>query len=94
MELYILKPIENLPDGDNPWNPWFDKCYGMVIRAKNEKSARNHADKKAGDENRGEFLNKKISNTKHPWLDKKYTTCEILSSDGKNGIIIQNIAFA
>lgn len=40
MKLYILRPKENLPYEDSPWNPWYDKCFGEVVRANNAKQAR------------------------------------------------------
>ena len=40
MKLWILMPKENLNKGDDPWNPWYDKCFGMIIRAKTEEEAR------------------------------------------------------
>jgi len=63
MKLYFLYPVENLPDNDNPWEPWFDKAFGFVVRAKNKDEARKFANEEAGDENRGEFLNNKIADT-------------------------------
>ena len=93
MKLWILRPIDGIVN-DNPWEPWYDKAFGFVVRAENETQARNFAHAEAGDENRGTFLNKKISNTKSPWLDKKYSTCEELQADGNKGVVMRDFASA
>lgn len=92
MPLFVLQPQEDLPDDDNPWEPWYDKCFGFVIRAINEKEARKIAQANAGDEKRGEFLNKKTSNTTLPWLDEKYSMCTILLKTGESEIILSDFA--
>jgi hypothetical protein len=51
MTLWLLRPVENLPIDDNPWDPWYDKAFGFVILAETEADARALADKNAGDEN-------------------------------------------
>jgi hypothetical protein len=89
MKLYILRPKDNLPKDDNPWIPWFDKCFGFVIRAASEADARRIADANAGDENR--FSNAKIGN---PWLDANYSTCEELDNNGGEGVILRDFASA
>ena len=94
MELWILRPIEGLPEGDNPWQPWCDKAFGFVVRAETQKEARTLAHNDAGDENRGEFLNKETSKTKSPWLDPKYSTCDILSAEGEAMVVIKDFAAA
>ena len=90
MKLWILRPVEDLKNSDNPWEPWYDKCFGFVIRAETEQDARLIANRNAGDENRGTFLNKKIADTKTPWIDPKYTTCKELSNEGDPGVIIRD----
>lgn len=94
MKVYILKPKNELPENDNPWEPWYDKCFGFIIRANSEKEAREFADENAGDENREQFFNKKNAKTTNPWLDKNYTTCEELSDNGEEGVIMRNFASA
>jgi hypothetical protein len=90
MKLWLLEPIGNLKSGDNPWNPWYDKTFGFVIRAETEEQARNMANKNAGDENRGGFLGEKIANTTTPWLDPHYSTCTELQNDSESKIILYN----
>jgi hypothetical protein len=86
MKIWILLPREDLEKNDNPWEPWYDKAFGFIIRAETEKEAREKADEDAGDENRGD--------TRHPWLEKKYSSCEELSQDGESMVIIRDFASA
>lgn len=79
MKFWLLRPVENLPDNDDPWNPWYDKVFGFVVRANDEQQAREIAQENAGDEQRGIFLGLRIANTTTPWLDPKYSTCVELS---------------
>lgn len=90
MKLWILKPVENLPKGDDPWAPWYDKAFGFVVRAGTEEEARKFAHEDAGDENRGMFLGRKTTETNSPWLDAKYSTCTELTADGEAGVVMQD----
>ncbi len=90
MKLWILRPTENLPEGDNPWEPWYDKTFGFVVRAENEQIARQMAHDAGADENRGEFLMKPIAKTKEPWIDARYSTCVELTKDGEAGVVMQD----
>jgi hypothetical protein len=71
MKLFLLLPVR-------PWTPWYDRCFGMVVRAKDEDSARMFATQNDGDQ----------------WLDSKLTTCAELMSDGDAGIIIRDMHWA
>lgn len=79
MKLWLLRPREPgdgaVTEDNNPWDPWYDKCFGFVVRAKTEIEARQFAHESAGAENRGEFMYQAIANTKEPWLDPAYSTC-------------------
>lgn len=90
MELYLLRPIHK--EGDDPWEPWYDKAFGFVIRAKSEEKARELANGHAGDENRGHsiVLGKTIATTKNPWLSSEHSICEILTNDGPEEEIIRD----
>lgn len=94
VKLWILRPTDNLVENDNPWDPWYDKAFGFVVRAETESAARQFADKDAGDENRGEFLQMTIAQTTNPWLDEKYSTCEPLNADGEAGVVMKDFAAA
>lgn len=84
MNFYLLEPVKNLGE-DNPWNPWYDKSFGFLIRAESELDARQQADNQAGDENR---------NAVHPWLDEKYSTCVNLNDVEETGVILQDFRSA
>ena len=94
MKLWLLRPVDDLRENDNPWEPWYYKVFGFVVRAENEEDARNFAHEEAGDENRGEFLSEKTTNTKSPWLDAKYSTCIELLPDGDAGIVLRDVRAA
>lgn len=86
MKLWLLQP-RNLPkdEAKNPWEPWYDKTLGFVVRAETEQDARQIADENGMEENRG---------GKHPWLDAALSTCEELTADGEPGMILEDHAGA
>jgi hypothetical protein len=94
MKLWLLRPIENLPKGDNPWDPWYDKAFGFVVRAETETDARRLAHGDAGVENRGRFLGERIAKTTEPWLNSDYSTCVEITSDGSAGVVIRDFCAA
>ena len=79
MQLYLLRPREDILEKDeNPWEPWYDKIFGFVIRAESEEMARYLAAAQAGDE-------------KHTsWLDDKLSGCDVLVAEGEPGLIIKD----
>ena len=78
MKLWILKPVENLRKNDDPWEPWYNKSFGFVVRAETEESARKFASEQSGDENSAS------------WLDAKYSSCAELTTEGETGVVIQD----
>ena len=90
MKLWILRPVNGLPHGDDPWEPWYDKAFGFVVRASTEEAARALADADAGDENRGQYQNNTIVTFK-PWLDAKYSTCEELQAEGEESVLMSDV---
>ena len=88
--LWLLRPVDGLPDKDNPWEPWYDKSFGFVICADSEEEARQLAHANAGDENRGEFLERETADTKAPWLNAKYSTCAELTPAHEKGVVLQD----
>jgi hypothetical protein len=94
MKLWLLLPVPNLRKGDNPWEPWYNKTFGFVVRAETEADARTFANGAAGSENRGEFLSEKIANTTAPWLDAQYSTCVPLGNEGETGVVMKDFAAA
>ena len=102
MRLWLLRPVgyddpaASLGKGehDNPWTPWYNKAFGFVVRAEDESSARKFAHEDAGTENRGTFLGLDVAETDSPWLDPDYSTCEELSPEGPEGIVMRDFASA
>jgi len=90
MKLWLLGPIHT--KGDDPWEPWYDKAFGFVIRAETGLRARVVADENGGYENRGE--SRTTTQTKNPWLDPKYSTCNELSPNGPEELVIRDFAAA
>ena len=87
MKLYVLKPIGfdgdsgALPKG-SPWQPWYDKAFAFVVRAKDDDGARVLAADQCGDEGHG------------VWLDEKLTSCEELTEEGEVEVVCRDFASA
>ena len=81
MKLWLLRPREDLPRRNNPWDPPYDKKHGFVIRADTEQQARELAHHRGEDENRS---------TLSPWLLAKYSTCTELTHDGETEVILED----
>jgi len=77
-KLYILRPVR----GHELWEPWYDKCFGVVVRAKDVHEARKIASHAHGDEGMG------------AWLSKESSTCKELKAAGKSEEIIKDFASA
>ena len=90
MKLWLLRPAENLPEGDDPWEPWYDKAFGFVVRAETEDGARSLAHANAGDENRGGIFGRKPAGSNQPWLDAKYSTCTELTAEGAAEMVMMD----
>lgn len=85
MKVWILKARdEELPDNDNPWEPWFDKNFGLVVRAETETRARQLAQAEATDETYVDYTGRRLT----PWLDAKYSTCVELTNEGDEGVLL------
>lgn len=93
MKLFLLRPKEDLPADDNPWDPWYDKAFGFVVRAENETKARALANSEGGDETgkRNIIIYRTGGD---PWLDPKYSSCKELSQEGDEEIIMRDYAKA
>lgn len=77
MKFWILKAIEGTP----AFEPWYDKTFGLVVRAESEPAARRLASGDAsgddpGDEGPG------------VWLDPLQTTCVRLFEEGDPDVIL------
>ena len=94
MAIYLLKARDDLGDEDNPWEPWFDKNFALAVVARSEDEARRMAHEFAADENRGEFLGHKVSETKEPWLHPEYSTCRIVDPNEESKVLVIDCAEA
>jgi len=83
-KIFILRPKKGCDD----WEPWYDKAFGFIVFAENEKEARELADKEAGDENGWG------DHKRNPWLDEKKSTCEKLKAGEKSEVIMRDFASA
>lgn len=79
MKLWLLKPNSNRNRQDNPWSCGSSVCMGVIVRANDEKSARNYAVKIAANED------------SIAWLLSEYSTCEELKSEGAPGVIMWDL---
>lgn len=85
MKLWLLRPKKEFPEEHfDPWEPWYDKTFGFVIRAETEETARKIADKNATAEN----------DPLRPWLDPLLSDCVELNSKGKEELILQDTWYA
>ncbi|MHC4620581.1 MAG: hypothetical protein ACYTEQ_22770 [Planctomycetota bacterium] len=83
MKLWLLRPHEDLPDDNNPWEPWYDKCFGMVVRAATENEARAMAQ---GVDESGDYE----EDMRGAWLDSTLSTCTELTAEGEPGVVIRD----
>jgi hypothetical protein len=72
MKLWLLRPVNETVE------PWFDRMFGFVIRAKDELTARRLASSRAGDEG------------PEAWLLPASSTCAELGVDGPEEIIMED----
>lgn len=93
MKLWILKARTDLT-GSNPWEPWYDKTFGAVVRANTEADARRAmADSTfCGDE--CPRLWGSDARDCSAWLDAKFSTCEELTDDGEGEVVITDFRAA
>lgn len=85
MKLWILRPADSLPAGDDPWVPWFDRAFGFVVLAETEADARALASNEAGDEERSGV---------NPWMNAEYSTCFELKPEGDPQVVMRDFAAA
>jgi hypothetical protein len=90
MKLWLLRPIPHEGEDDHadafgcpddcPWKPWYDKVYGVVIRAGTAEQARELVE--PGDEPRW------------AWLDAAHSSCTELTAGGLEGEVIRDFRLA
>jgi len=81
--IWLLKARDALDKVNDPWEPWYDKYFGFVIRADSSMEARRiaHEYAKESKENR---------NKQNPWLEDKYSTCIEILNSGESEIILKD----
>ena len=89
MKLWLLTARRDLPHDDDPWEPWYDKAFGFVIRAESEKLARKLVWEGHGNEvpHNVRELDKR-ARAKTAWLNPAYSKCERLMPGGKPEVIL------
>jgi hypothetical protein len=92
MKVFHLFPKENI-EGENPWEPWYDKAFGFIIRAENEQEARKIANENGGDEV-GEVSHNVYRTGGDPWLDANFSQCIEITNHGEKGVIIKDLRSA
>lgn len=90
MKLWLLRPAEGLERNEDPWEPYYEKTFGFVVRAASAEDARQIADRNSGNENQPKYRGNELVHEKHPWLDERLSTCTELCADGEPGVIIQD----
>ena len=85
MKLFLLKPKDGLEDNDNPWKPWYNRCFGVVVMADSPTAARHIAE----EHEFGEAS--PSSGIVGAWTNSRYSSCSELKPQGSEGIIIQDI---
>ncbi len=90
MKLWLLRPIEDLRP--NPWNPWYDKCFGAVVAAETDEQARLLVE--AGDEDQSRRTRLDMKHRVNPWLHSELSTCIELEAGTEAGQIIQDFRSA
>lgn len=92
MRLWLLRPhTEVLARGRSPWRPWFEKVFGVVVRASSEEEARALAHSEAGSEGLGIYQGLGLASeqvAKAVWLDPLFTACDRLLEDGPPAVIL------
>jgi hypothetical protein len=79
LKLWLLRPIDF---ESAPWKPWYDKCFGVVVRAESEDVARRMAHEEHGYDLDG------------AWLAPQWSTCTELLPEGEPEIVICDVAKA
>jgi hypothetical protein len=89
MKLWLLRPIK--PHADKgPWEPWYDKAFGFVVRAATEERARAVAQANGGDEIRAYNKSFTVRKELAAWTNPKWSSCEELTADGDEEMIMQD----
>jgi hypothetical protein len=74
-----------LSDEEDPWDPWYDKLFGFVVRAETEAEARARAVEVCGDE---------VRSATDCWTNPRFSSCVELIPEGEAGIVIADFRAA
>lgn len=94
MQLWLLRPrVVARLEHDDPWEPWYDKCFGFVIRAETEEDARALAQDEGNGETVGKEWDEKCErwNRIPAWTDPKFSSCVPLTNDGDVEVIMYDV---
>lgn len=80
MKLWLLRPRDP-PPVPNPWDPWYDLPFGLVVRAESELAAR-------------EIAHGENPAPQQAWRRSNASTCVELTADGEPGVIIEDVHWA
>jgi hypothetical protein len=75
----------------HPWEPPFEKVFGLVVRAEDEAAARALAQGQAGYEGLGIYRELGADEedvAENVWLEPGWTSCEELESEGSAGVVL------
>jgi hypothetical protein len=81
-KIWILAPRDDLPSDDDPWEPRFDKCFGLIVEAGTEDEARAIANTSCVCSDETTLRDRRV------FLDPKYTTCVELRPIGKSRLVM------
>ncbi len=92
MRLWLIRPRSSETLGaDNPWEPWYDKVFGFVVRAATEAEARAFAQQREGNETDATDPEGRTA----AWSSDRYSTCEpLMEEDGEPGIVLRDFKSA
>ena len=91
--IYHIQPTEAaLAIDDGPWSCWYDKCFGMVIKAENEAAARAIAQDNGGSETEAW----EVEDHGKVWMDNALTKCEKIgvADDDAGDLILKHVQYA
>jgi hypothetical protein len=92
MRLWLLRPRPDvLAREAHPWEPPFEKVFGLVVRAEDEAGARSLAQSQAGQEGLGIYRELGLGEERvasDVWLDTDWTSCDELSGEGPAEVVL------
>jgi len=94
MKLWLLRPADGLDPKDDPWEPWYEKAFGFVVRAETEADARALAqtNERAGAEKDHTWERHRGRRPTNPWMEPAYSTCVELTADGTAEVVLVDFA--